>query len=192
VRTNHGGSGFSRSALRSGGVCTAHSRIEETQDVDLNGDRNREWSKTTLHRSLSKWAGCVHGYGYPVPLRISFRSKEEGGLGEDFRFLDFGRFYLITEQKLRPEVLIYLCFPFTHIVTWGQYDSSTDNTNLLGSISWNWHVHSCRTLNKNSTWVHHGTQAVSSWMRCAATIQSLLLMLQWHAIISLSIPVTSD
>ena len=97
----------------------------------------------------------------------------------------------MTEQKLRPEVHFYLCFPFTHIVIWGRYDSSTDNTNLFGSISWNWHVHSCRTLNKDSIWVHHGTQAASSWMQRAATIQSLFLMLQWHAIISLSIPVTS-
>ena len=42
MRTNYRGSRLSRSALRGSGVCTVHSRIEETQDVVLNGDRNRE------------------------------------------------------------------------------------------------------------------------------------------------------
>ena len=72
---------------------------------------------------------------------------------------------------------------------------STGNTNLLGSISSNWHGHSCHTLNKSSTWVQHGTQTTSSRMRCVQQYSHYVYCLNdTPAMISLSImiPVTSN
>jgi len=87
--------------------------------------------------------------------------------------LDFGRCNTTNcdfWKKLRPEVHNYLCVPFTHIVTWSQHHRPLTAWTSLASYPETRMPTAPRrcTLNKNSTWAQHGTQAASSRMQDAA------------------------